>query len=75
MDKHDYEEDSAKTRGKQECYNAISKATYLGPRRNFDFSSYVVIHQQAHQDLHRLGEPVPENKKVCNFLNGINDPQ
>jgi hypothetical protein len=70
-----YEEDSAKTRGKQECYNAISKATYLGPRRNFDFSSYVVIHQQAHQDLHRLGEPVPENKKVCNFLNGINDPQ
>jgi hypothetical protein len=70
-----YEGDSAKTRGKQEGNDAISKASYLGPRRNFDFSSYVAIHQQAHQDLHRLGEPVPENKKVRDFLNGINDPQ
>jgi hypothetical protein len=26
-----YEGESARTRGKQECYDAISKATYLGP--------------------------------------------
>jgi hypothetical protein len=70
-----YKGDSAKTRGKQECYDAISKASYLDPRQNFDFSTYVAIHQQAHQDLQRLGKPVPENKKVRDFLNGINDPQ
>jgi hypothetical protein len=70
-----YEGESARTRSKQDCYDAISKANYLGPRRNFDFFSYVGIHQQAHQDLVRLGEPVPENKKVRDFLQGINDPQ
>ncbi len=70
-----YKGDSAKARSKQECYDAIAKATYLGARRNFNFSSYVAIHQQAHQDLVRLGEPLPENKKVRDFLQGINDPQ
>jgi len=60
-----YKGELARTRGKQECYDTISKANYQGPRRNFDFSTYVAIHQhQAHQDLQRLGEPVPENKKV-----------
>jgi len=70
-----YEGDSAKTRGKQECYDSILKAIYQGNRRNFTFNNYVTIHQQAHQDLARLGEPVPENKKVRDFLNGITDPQ
>jgi hypothetical protein len=59
-----YEGDSTKTRNKQECYEAIAKASYQGPKRNFDFNSYVSIHQQAHQDLVRLGEPVTDNKKV-----------
>jgi len=70
-----YEGDSAKTRGKQECYDSILKVIYQGNRRNFTFNNYVTIHQQAHQDLARLGEPVPENKKVLDFLNGITDPQ
>jgi len=60
---------------KQQCYDAIAKANYQGARRNFDFSSYVAIHQQAHQDLARLGEPIPENKKVRDFLHGITDSQ
>jgi len=58
-----YEGDAMQTRSQQQCYDAIAKANYQGPRRNFDFSSYVSIHQQAHQDLARLGEPIPENKK------------
>jgi hypothetical protein len=41
----------------------------------FDFASYVTMHQQAHQDLTGMGEPVPENKMVHDFLNGITDPQ
>lgn len=70
-----YEGDAMQTRSKQECYDSIAKATYQGPKRTFDFSSYVAIHQQAHQDLTRLGEPIPENKKVRDFLQGITDPQ
>jgi len=62
-------------RSKQQCYEAKLKASYQGARRNFDFSSYVAIHQQAHQDLERLGEPMPENKKVQDFLQGITDSQ
>jgi hypothetical protein len=37
--------------------------------------AFVMIHQQEHQDLTRMGELVPENKKVCDFINGIMDPQ
>ena len=70
-----YEGDAMQTRSKQECYDAISKSSYQGVKRNFDFSAYVAIHQQAHQDLVRLGEPIPENKKVRDFLQGITDPQ
>ncbi len=70
-----YEGDAMQTRSKQECYDAISKANYQGTKRNFNFSTYVTIHQQAYQDLIRLGEPVPENKKVRDFLQGITDPQ
>jgi hypothetical protein len=69
------EGDSTKTRNKQECYDAIAKANYQGPKRNFDFNTYMSIHQHAHQDLIRLGEPIPENKKVWDFLNGIPDLQ
>jgi hypothetical protein len=35
---------------------------------------YVSTHQQAHQELERLGEPIPENKKIRDFLSGILDP-
>jgi hypothetical protein len=70
-----YEGDAMQTRSKQECYEAIAKATYQGVKCHFDFGSYVAIHQQAHQDLIRLGDPVPENKKVRDFLHGITDPQ
>jgi hypothetical protein len=70
-----YEGDAMQTRTKQECYQAITKANYQGPRRNYDFSTYVAAHQQAHQDLLRLNEPIPENKKVRDFLAGITDPQ
>jgi hypothetical protein len=70
-----YEGDAMQTRSKQECFEAIAKATYQGARRNFDFNAYVTIHQKAHQDLIRLGEPIPENKKVRDFLQGITDPQ
>jgi deoxyribodipyrimidine photolyase-like uncharacterized protein len=70
-----YEGDAMQTHSKRECYEAITKAAYQGAQRNFDFISYVTIHQRAHQDLIRLGEPIPENKKVQDFLQGITNPQ
>jgi hypothetical protein len=50
------------THSKQECYKSIAKASYQAAKHHFDFSSYVAIHQQAHQDIIHLGEPIPENK-------------
>ncbi len=70
-----YEGDSMRTRTKQEYYDAISNASYKGNIHQFDFTSYVAVHQQAHKDLLRLGEPMPEGKKVRDFLQGIMDPQ
>jgi len=67
-----YEGDAIQTRSKQEC---ITKASYQGAKQNINFGTYVAIHQQAHQDLVRLGEPVPKNKKVRDFLQSITDPQ
>jgi hypothetical protein len=70
-----YEGDAMQMRTKQECYQAITKANYQGPRRNNDFNTYVAVHQQAHQDMLQLNEPIPENKKVRDFLAGITDPR
>jgi len=63
------------TRTKAEAYKSISSAVYAGPRRGFDINTYTTIHQNAHQDLERLREPVAENKKVRDYLQGITDPQ
>ncbi len=54
-------------RTKQQCYDSIAKANYQGPRRGFDFSSYVAIHQQAHQDLSRLENPSQKIKRLGIF--------
>ncbi|MGH3053398.1 MAG: hypothetical protein ACRDL7_00285 [Gaiellaceae bacterium] len=70
-----YEGDSNVNRNKDEAYASITRATYQGERKNFTFETYTNIHQRAHQDLQRLGEPVPEMKKVRDFLLHIHDPQ
>jgi hypothetical protein len=62
------------------CYVNMDKARmlsvhYQGPRRNYDFSAYVAVHQQANQDSLHLNEPIPENKTVRDFLTGITDSQ
>ena len=64
-----------KTRLKQAAYKSITKANYQGPRRNFEFSTYVTIHQRAHQALAKYNKPVPESKKVHDFIEGITDPK
>jgi hypothetical protein len=41
----------------------------------FSFDQYVGRHQQAHNELLFLEEPVAEIKKVTDFLAGIRDPK
>jgi hypothetical protein len=67
------EGNSAKRTRKAKAYASLSGARYRGDRRNFDFSHYVQMHQDGHNELLELEEPVPETKKVQDFLTGILD--
>jgi hypothetical protein len=58
---------------KTAAYASIKRAEYKGAK-NFDFDLYKRIHTQAHADLKRYGKPVPEMKKVKDFLDGITEP-
>jgi len=69
-----YEGDSMCQRIKAAAYQLILKANYQGPRRNFDFGTYVTAHQWAHQDLTRYSESIPEFKKERDFLDRNMDP-
>ena len=60
-------------RMKTSAYASIKRAEYKGAK-NFDFDLYKRIHTQAHADLKRYGEPVPEMKKVKDVLDGITEP-
>jgi len=62
----------SKIRLKAAAYAAIKRSEYKDAK-NFDYELYRRIHTQAHSDLARYGEPVPETKKVKDFLDGIMD--
>jgi hypothetical protein len=64
---------SIKTR-KNEAYANIAGSRYKGIRKQFTFfQQYVAIHQAAHNELQDCNEPMPETKKVSDFLAGISD--
>jgi hypothetical protein len=65
---------SAKISCKAAAYTSIASSSYNGPQKGFTFSSYVTLHQAAHNKLLDLDEPVSETKKVTDFLKGIRDP-
>lgn len=62
-----YEGDAMCTKSKQESYHIITRANYQGPRQNYDFGTYVSVHQQTHEYLLRLGEPVPKKQESLIF--------
>jgi hypothetical protein len=64
---------SAKRTRKARAYASLAQAWYRGEHRNFEFGNYVQIHQDAHNEELDLEEPVPETKKVQDFLSGILD--
>ena len=63
---------SIKTR-KNKAYTSIAGSRYKGVRKQFTFAQYFAIHQAAHNELEDCGEPMPETKKVSDFLAGISD--
>ena len=52
----------------------IASSRYQGICKQFTFAQYAAIHQAAHNELEDCNEPLPETKKVSDFLNGISDP-
>jgi hypothetical protein len=57
---------------KQKAYADIAKAHYTGSGR-FTLQSYITKHLAAHNVLRKEGEMISENKKVTDFLRGIQD--
>jgi hypothetical protein len=60
---------------KAAAYARIASARYTGQKHGFTFDTYVELHQSAHNTLAELNEPVPETKKITDFLAGISDPR
>ena len=63
-----YEGDSVINRNKEAAYASITHAEYLGDRHNFTFEMFVTLHQQAHLELGKYVEAIPESKKVRDQL-------
>ena len=61
-----------KTMTKDEAYNLIRTSQYMGEKRHFNFEKYLTIHIKAHQDRADNREPMPESRKVREFLDHIN---
>ena len=65
---------SAQATRKAKAYAMIATSLFTG-KGKFSFDQYVGRHQQAHNELLFLEEPVAETKKVTDFLAGIRDPK
>jgi hypothetical protein len=70
MLKKQAEGDHAQTAKKNQAYLLIEKAHFSG-KSKFTLAQYTSIHQSAHNKLEACGEPVPETKKVTDYLLGI----
>jgi hypothetical protein len=57
------------------AYAKIASARFSGQKRQFTFDQYVEMHQDAHNTLEDLNEPIPETKKVTDFLSGVTNPR
>lgn len=70
--KEHFDGPSNQIRLKAAAYAAIKRAEYKIAKK-FNFELYRQVHTQAHIDLERYGEPVPEAKKVKDFLDDITE--
>ena len=56
---------------KNNAYTRIANAVFTGRSSGYSFDKYIAMHQQAHNELFLLQEPLPESKKVTDFLRGL----
>jgi hypothetical protein len=69
-----YEGPSNKSRLIDEYTESIqSKLVFHGNKNSFTFERYVTLLQAAHQQLERLGSPMPQRDRVKYFLRNIKD--
>eukprot|EP00957_Ditylum_brightwellii_P165360 12590216-Ditylum_brightwellii.AAC.1 len=71
-----YETDNGKGdtrigRSKDEAYAAIKATTYTWETQNWGYEDYMTLHADNHWILSEAGEPVPPQKKVRDWLDGI----
>lgn len=59
---------------KQKAYSALNALSFEGTRKQWTFANFITAHQKQHNILEDCGEPVPETKKVTDFLAQIRDP-
>ena len=63
-----YEGDAAQGWTKGAAYHAIQTCSYAGEKTRFGYEDYVQIHARAHGVIQENREPIPEQKKVTDFL-------
>jgi hypothetical protein len=70
-----FESDSFRNKAKNEAYATLHVIHYDGERKGFNFEKYVEKHNECFLELERQSEPVPERKKVQDFLDRITAPE
>ena len=60
---------------KAKAYAIIATASFTGQKGRTNLDTYIHQHQKAHNILKECDEPVPETKKVTDFLTGLTDPR
>lgn len=58
---------------KNKAYLALQTLQFNGPRRDWSFEQYINGHIAAHNTLAEESEPIPESKKVQDFIKNIGD--
>ena len=66
------EGNSAVASRRNAAYATLRTLRYTGQQK-FPFEEFVCRHKEAHVILMDEGEPVPETKKVTDFLAGVQD--
>jgi hypothetical protein len=68
MKAHYYMGSSALGRTKKEAYATLHNVRYTGDTKNWTFETYTNAHTASYALLSDHGEPVPESKKVRDFM-------
>jgi hypothetical protein len=66
-----YEGEAQMGRTAKEAYKKLAAVRYTGEKHNFDYEKYIAVFQENFRVLEDHGQPVPEFKKVYDFLEGM----